>query len=393
MKSTSYKVGQVKARIEQEFETFARSSLALSNSVEGLERFPEMPAGGNIKPGRIYSLSDEDAKMLFPTDSAGMPLRLRDSQGRKILANEERFTASYYSEPLTTYAVGWTDPEDLDKLIDFIAPRVPVGRRFEFKSAVNVEAFLSELNDDRPIGSEFKEIEFKGSTVLSKTVNRGLRYRLDLDEEGAGILTEELIVSRILQRLKRNTYRRAISTLLAAAAAANTGKVWTYNSSTNPTPQPDEDIRTLIQTTQVTSGVFPNRLLIDLKSWNIRKAAYAAQALAAGAIYGYGRTVDDVVADQSVDGMMVSKALYQSAEWVTPTKSYVLPQNVVAFFAQDNPTRDDPTNLKRFVTPVADGDFRVYRQPVGAKFVDISIEHYEMIQQTATVGIGELTIT
>ena len=103
--------------------------------------------------------------------------------------------------------------------------------------------------------------------------------------------------------------------------------------------------------------------------------------------------MDDVVADQSVDGMMVSKALYQSAEWVSPTKSYILPQNCVAFYAQDNPTRDDPTNLKRFVTPVADGDFRVYRQPVGAKFVDISVEYYDVIVQTATVGIGQLTVS
>jgi len=386
-------IGAFKAAVEQEFERFARSTLALANTAEAYERFPDLPSGDDIPAGRIFAIPEARAKMMFPTDSAGMPLRLIDNNGERILANEERFTAAYYSEPLTTYAVGWQDPENLEALIEFIAPRVPVGRRFEFKSAVNVEAFLSELADERMVGSDFKEIEFKGSTVLGKTVNRGLRYRLDLDEEGAGILTEELIVSRILQRLRRNIYRRAIATLLNASASYNTPATWTYNATSNPSPQPDEDIRTLIQTTQVTSGVFPNRLLIDLKSWNIRKRAYAQQALAAGAIYGYGRTVDDVVADQSVDGMMVSKALYQSAEWVTPTKSYVLPQNLVAFYAQDNPTRDDPSNLKRFVTPVADGDFRVYRQPIGSKFVDISVEYYDVVQQTATIGLGQLTIT
>ena len=382
MKTSKNDFGRVKANIEREYARFSEQSKELANEVENHDMIPEW--NSSVKPGRVYQISENEAQTIFPTDSAGRPLQ--------VLGNEERFTASYYSEPLTEYAVGWTDPENLEALINFIAPRVPVGRRFEFKSAVNVEAFLSEINDERAIGSNFKEVEYKGSTVYSKTANRGLRYRLDLDEEGAGILTEELIVSRLLQRLKRNIYRRAIATLLNASALSNTNVTWTYNSGSNPTPQPDEDIRTLIQTTQVTSGVFPNRLLCDLKSWNIRKKGYAQQALAAGAIYGYGRTVDDVVADQSVDGMMISKALYQSAEWVTPTKSYILPQNVIAFYAQDNPTRDDPTNLKRFVTPVADGDFRVYRQPHGAKFVDISVEYYDVIQQTATIGIGQLTV-
>ena len=365
-------------RLARSYEDFKSRAAQMANEVDELVSMPVF--GHDSRPGQVYALSNEDAGMLPPAD---VP----------VMGNEERFTSAYYSDPLTAYAVGWTDPENNEALTDFISPRVPVGRRFEYKSAVNVEAFLSELNDERGIGSDFKTIEYKGSTTSAKTNNRGLKYRLDLDEEGAGILTEELIVSRILQRLKRNEYRRALATLLNASALSNTNVTWTYNSGSNPTPQPDEDIRTLIQTTQVTSGVFPNRLIMDLKSWNIRKRSYAQQALAAGAIYGYGRTVDDVVADQSVDGMMISKSLYQSTEWVTPTKSYILPQNFVAFYAQDNPTRDDPTNLKRFITPVADGDYRVYRQPIGAKFVDISVECYSLTVQTATIGIGQLTIS
>ena len=379
MKTTSKSAqaaNRVLDKISNAYEDFKNKSLALANAIDSEGDVSPFPRG-DARPGKVYALGNEDAANLPPI-------------GLTVLGNEERFTAAYYSEPLTQYAVGWTDPENLEALYDFIAPKVPVGRRFEYKVAVNVEAFLSELNDERQIGSDFKQVEYKGATSYNKTANRGLKYRLDLDEEGAGILTEELIVSRLLQRLKRNIYRRSVLTLLNLSAGTNTNVTWTYPTST--TAQPDEDIRTLIQTTQVTSGVFPSRLLMDLKSWNIRKKQYASQALAAGAIYGYGRTVDDVVADQSVDGMMISKALYQSTEWVTPTKSYVLPQNCVAFYAQDNPTRDDPTNLKRFVTPVADGDFRVYRQPVGAKFVDISVEYYDVIVQTATVGIGQLTV-
>lgn len=353
-------------------------AVALVNSIESSTNRPDNVApAGTGKPGRI-ALVNEDFFQL--------PV------GMRYLGNEERFTAAYYSEPLTQYAVGWTDPENLQELINFIAPRVPVGRRFEYKLAVNAEAFLSEIDDERQIGSEFKRVEYTGTTQYSKTANRGLTYRLDLDEEGAGILTEELIVSRLLQRLRRNQYRRACAVLLGITATSSTNRTWTYNSSTNANPQPDENIRTQIADAQLTSGVFPNRLLMDLLSWNIRSNAYAQQALGAGAIAAYQRTPDDVAKALGVDRMMLSKALYQSAS-ITNTKSYVLPQRSVAFYSQDNPTRDDPTNAKHFVTPVGDGDFRVYRQPVGAKFVDITVEYYDNIVATATVGANQLVVS
>lgn len=383
------KLGRIKDRIEAAYEAFSARAKSVASRIDeqldAVDGFMPLKANNDAIPGRFYQMSNEMLSRIPTIGADGQPMR--------ILGNEERFTAAYYSEPLTQYATGWTDPENLEALVDFIAPRVPVGRRFEFKQALNVEAFLSEVNDERQIGSEFKRIEYRGATAYNKTSNRGLQYRLDLDEEGVGVLTEELIVSRILQRLRRNQYRRAVATLLNLSANTNTNVTWTFNTSTNSNAQPDENIRTLIQQTQVTSGVFPNRLFLDLKSWNIRKATYASQQLGAGAIFAYGRTIDDVVADQSVEGAMISKALYQSAEWVNPTKSYILPQNVVAFYGQDNVSRDDPTNLKHFVTPVADGDFRVYRQPVGAKFVDISVEYYDQIIQTATVGIAQLTVT
>lgn len=381
MKTTSKKAAgnnRVLDKISRAYQDFAAGAMSFANELEESLKVPQWNQS-TARPGVMYELGNADL--------ANLP-----EPGALAMANEERFTAAYYSDPLTAYAVGWTDPENLEALIDFIAPRVPVGRRFEFKSAVNVEAFLSELVDERAIGSDFKTIEYKGSTVQAKTNNRGLKYVLDLDEEGGGILTEELIVSRILQRLKRNNYRRAIATLLNASVNLNTNVTWTYNATTNANAQPDEDMRTLIQNTQLNSGVFPNRGLIDLKSWNIRKKSYAQQALAAGAIYGYGRTIQDVVEDQSLEGMMLSKAVYQSAEWVTPAKSYILPQNFVAFYGQDNPTRDDPTNLKRFVTPVSDGDYRVYRQPLGPKLVAITVECYDLLVQTATIGCGQLTV-
>lgn len=303
--------------------------------------------------------------------------------GLMALANEERFTASFYSEPLTQYAAGWTDGENLQALLDFIAPRVPVGRRFEFKAAVNSEAFLSEDDDDRAIGGEFKRIEYKGTSVNSKTKNRGLVYRLDLDEEGGGVLTEELIVARILQRLRRNQYRRAVTALLAAVTTT-TAKTWSSGAST-----PTEDVGDIMLNALKDSGLMPNRLLVDFQSWRFRQKGLAPQ-LTAAAIADYRNTPEEWGALIGADRTMVSRAVYQTT---ATAKALIANAKVVVFAGQDAPSRDDPTNVKRFVTPVGDGDFRVFRQPVGSKFVDISVEYYDNIVGTATVGAQALTIS
>lgn len=299
------------------------------------------------------------------------------------LANEERFTAAYYSEPLTQYAVGWTDGENLQLLTDCIAPRVAVGRRFEFKAAKNSESFLSEGDDLRAIGANFKRIEYTGSSINAKTDNRGLVYRLDLDEEGAGILTEELIVARILQRLRRNKYRRAI-TALTGAVTANTNKTWSSGAAT-----PTEDVGDAMLLALKDAGILPNRMLVDFQAWRFRQRGLATQ-LTAGSIADYRNTAQEWGQLIGVDQTCLSKAVYQTS---ATAKTLISNAKVFIFLGQDAPSRDDPTNVKNFVTPVGDGDFRVFRQPMGSKFVDISVEYYDNISATATVGAQSLTIS
>src|ERR1700753_3199278 len=42
--------------------------------------------------------------------------------GRITTANDSLFTSTHYSEPMTNYAVGWSDPEGYDRLVEFLAP-------------------------------------------------------------------------------------------------------------------------------------------------------------------------------------------------------------------------------------------------------------------------------
>jgi hypothetical protein len=100
-------------------------------------------------------------------------IRATIPSGQICLANEARFTSSYASEPLTNYATGWTDTNNIEKTLDFLFPPVQAPRRFEFKKADNTEAFLSETDDLRSIGADFKHVEYKGTTALNKTINKG----------------------------------------------------------------------------------------------------------------------------------------------------------------------------------------------------------------------------
>lgn len=298
------------------------------------------------------------------------------------LANESRIIAANYSEALTQFTVGYRDPENLMASVDYMAPPVAVGRRFEWKKADNTRDFLTETDDERAVGAAFKRVEYAGSTQLGKTVNRGLTYVLDTDEDG-GAVTEEAIVAMLLQRIMRNKYRRAITALMAL----NAGGAATFSVAT----QPDELIRAALAATQLADGVFPNRGLIGLVAWNLRSAAFAGNDKA-GAFAGLSKTPAQVAADMMLDDIRVDKSLYQSS---VAGKTRIVGSNFIGFTARDGLTKDDASNLKQFYTPTGGGRYRVYRKVTGPadKFVEITIEHYESIVGTSTVGVTRLNIT
>ena len=142
------------------------------------------------------------------------------SEEKIISANENRFTAGNYSEALTAFTVGWRDPENIAELLDFIAPPVPVGRRFEFKRSDNAQAFYSENDDVRAVGAEFKRVRYDGESINEKTLNKGLTIRVDHDEV-AGDDWQERYVQMLMQRLLRNELRRAIQALDTIAAESS----------------------------------------------------------------------------------------------------------------------------------------------------------------------------
>ena len=314
----------------------------------------------------------------LPQDSGNNPA------GQICLANEARFTSSFASEPLTNYATGWIDTNNIEKTLDFLFPPVQAPRRFEFKKADNAEAFLSEADDQRAIGADFKHVEYKGTTAMEKTINKGLTIRVDLDQVAGMPNWRELYTARLLQRLLRNELRRAVSA--ATTAATNTAKTWDTTNGKDP----DQDVLTEIATATDGSGVRPNRILYGDGAWTKRLLSHRAQSTAGG--YGSaGFNFAELAAWFGVDRVMTSRERWQNT---ATTKTKVLSDIVLLFFGEDGLTMDDPSNTKRFWTPVeGGGKYRVYEQPVSSKLVDLTVEHYSNVVVTSSTGLRTLTIS
>lgn len=304
--------------------------------------------------------------------------------GQICAANESRFNSTHLSEPLTAFTVGWRDPENLRALLDFIAPPVRVARRFEFRRAENAEAFLSEGDDVRAIGSAFKRVEYSGEIVNAKTLNKGLTIRVDHDEE-VGDDWRERYVQLLMQRLMRNELRRAVAALDSQDVSVD--KTWTWDEDTNPAPNPDGDVRSVLSAAAGATGVRPNRVLYGEGAWDLRWSSYSAQQNA-GAFMGAGLSPDELARKLFVDGVRVVSARYTNGA----TRDTILGNHVYAFFSMDMPMKDEPANIKRFVTPAGGSDFRVFVEE-SAKYTDITVEHYSNIVITSPLGIRRIAVS
>lgn len=296
-----------------------------------------------------------------------------------------RFVEAFFSEPLTTYATGWRDIDGLQALLDFVAPPVSAPRRFEYRTFPNAEAFLSEADDIRAIGSDFKRVEYTQDKATSTTLNKGLTIRTDLDNVDPNDNWRERVVVKLQERVLRNDIRRAIT--LLAAAATNTAKTW----DTTGGKDPDQDVLNEAISYTAAVGIPPSNLLYDLTAWSKRVLSHRAQNTAGG--FGSSNlTVDQVANFVGVQRGMIARHFYQSG---VATKTNLLGGNrVLVYLAQPNQSVDDPSNIKRFTTMTLGGTMvRVYEQQINMKTVDITVEHYSNIVITSTLGIRMLTIS
>jgi hypothetical protein len=334
------------------------------------------------------------ATVLFANESiAGVPGTIgadmgdHNPKGVIVAANESRFVEANFSEPLTQYALGWRPQDNLADLLQFIAPAVQVPRRFQFAKATNAEAFLSESDDIRAIGSGFKQVEYTSAKANEQTHNKGLTIRVDLDNVDGMPNWREIYTGRLMERCLRNELRRGLT--LLAAAGTNTPVTWDTTAGKNP----DNDMRARIEAFADAVGIYPNRGLFGIGAWNKRIATYEAQTNATGMAQRGAWDPSRVAADLQLDEIRLSKERYVAVGSST-TKAKLTSDIVLIFQALAGATPEDPSNIKRFISnTLSGGQFRVFEQVINAKLVDITVEHYSNIVMTSTLGVQKLTVS
>lgn len=301
----------------------------------------------------------------------------RNPHGVICAANEARFTSGHYSEPLTALTIGWKDPENLDALLERLFPSCSVARRFEFKKANNAEAFLSEADDIRAIGQkQFKNVEYTGTSVSSRTINKGLTVSIDHDQVDDLEAEVAAAIGRLQQRLVRNDLRRGFALLDTLDHAGGNKE---FDVDTNP----DGFIRAMAKLSADTSGIYPNVFAIGEGAWHRRLDAYEG-ATRTGTQSHAGWTTAQLAAYLMADVVEVVKARYQSSATAKGNITGAT-DRIYAYLAIPGASKDEPSAVKRFLSSARGGGrWGVYRSE-HEKCTDVSVEHYSNIVGT---GVG-----
>lgn len=319
-----------------------------------------------MRAGMMYALTDETLGTLHG------------------FANDANLDAATLSEPLQQFIATIVDPTDLLGILESLAPSVPVARRFSYKTHSNKEAFMTDDDDSdmRQIGGDFKTVDAKGDDANGKTHNKGLAMVIDHDEGGEMPEIQQRAVESLRNRLLRTEIIRVLRIL--DANDSNTGVNW---GPTNAARDPDSDLLSLVDGSGDKRGFNPS--LVVLGGGAALKRVIALRTKTAPEEVG-ARLTDEQLADfLKVERVVTLNARRQST---VSTKAKLLGDVAFAYDARKGLSKEDPSNIKRFVTPTTSGLMRVHVIPKMKRTL-VAVEHYSDIICTSDVGIEKLTVT
>ena len=329
------------------------------------------------------------AQALF--DSTRLPAQTEGEwqHGRITTANAELFGSAFMSEPMSNYAVGWSDPEGYDALTEFLAPNFPApGELFQYREFDNSEEFLSDgtYDDLRAIKADFKTVDYTQQLVQGRVANRGLRIEVDYDYVKADPIWQQRYTGKLLARLKRNQARRAAALILASGTSDPL--VWNGTGT-----QPDVSLQQEIIDSGDTSGVSPNRMLMGLNAWQLRRNAYASAE--AGSTNQFAAAAALAMNIEQLGAQLMLEARVDSARYQSATaKAQIIGANVFFFTGKAGVDQEDPTNLKLAWFNCQNGQrFAVYVRQISVKKWEIVVEHYELLFCASTLGVRVCPIT
>lgn len=331
--------------------------------------------------GSVSAFNDQSE--LFPSFVSGSASGAR--HGQVFAANDANFDSSFLSEPLTEYIVGAPDDEGLLAALEAVAPSIPVGRAFTYRTHDTSDQYRSDSADDgdiREIGGDFAKVGTnKHTQVDGRTDNKGLTMVLDNDQGGEDPQVQQRAVSNLRNRLLRSDLRRVFNVL--DANDTNTAKTWASG-----TVDPDLDVTNQVDLSGDARGVDANIIVWGKSAWIKRLTGHRGNANAGG-FASASMTPQQAATMCGAENGIVLPFRYQSA---VSTKSKIVGDTVWIYHVKRGAMPNDPSNIKRFVTNTPSGLVRVYITPELKKTL-VTVEHYSRVVGTSTLGIRSLTIS
>lgn len=354
---------------------YAQRCLSAPACMAANEMLVTDPGFGAAKPGEFYAANE------------GELIDARRSGNVFEAANDGNLAAGVLalSQPLSQFSTGVQDRENLQELLDRVAPMAPVGGlRFSYLAETEAEEFQKRSIQaiTRPVHGEFPERKITGSTVDGAVDNLGIVTYLDRDQGGLLPSMQQAVVASSRGIILRSLIADAIAKI-DAAASADTSKNW-GDAAANP----DGNAREMVKACGDARGEEANIVIYGNGSWHYRADAYEVPTRTNGGDRG-GWTPQRLAEYLGVDDVIHLKARYRSS---ASALTALLGATVYAYNAKSNLMPMDSSNIKRFQYIGDGGAMRVWIE-IGTHRVKIITDCQARNVITSTVGIRKRAIT
>lgn len=304
---------------------------------------------------------------------------------REFAVNDSLMQLSAFSEGLTTFAVGRPMNADVEGELNFLAPGVPVPRRFAYRDFSGVRGVESETNNKWPLRGDVPLIVEIGDEVDAHTELYGLGVEIDEEEldESERDTWQQTWTARLQDRCRLNSLRRAAA--LVIAASTNTNKTW--GSSADP----DQDVRAKVIALQQATAITPNKVFYGATASSLRVGSFRAQNTA-------GSNASALFSPQQLASFLRVQAVRDSSAVYTDgssTVNAIIGSKVIMLRSNDSVSREDDSICKRFWTSLKGGtEFAVYLFQIGERKWRLSVGHRELVKITGnTAALAHFTVS
>jgi len=287
-------------------------------------------------------------------------------QAARVAAHASASLATLADQRLTGYVAGYPGYAGLQQLMDFIAPPVPVARKFSFVTDALNNAFAVTDDDRVGPGGLPAVVRLDPKTVTEKTaVMRGLETPFPYDEQNAAAAELGNSVEAEANRRARflaNSIQRGIFTRLLAVMNAAKGEATSvsFASGTDPINALETHLQTVADACGDRAQV---RVLFGSTAWATLRQH--AKLTGSGVAARKAVTLADIAAQLELPAENVRVSYHlatTSKEGVTNTKSQLLGGTQIwVFAARNGVTEDDPSAFKRFYVPLGGQQMMAYR--------------------------------